>query len=814
MRIKPFGWGQSMNYVIRVVNPEGGGAVALRGPNEQEHLSPIFPDANVRDFALAGDHLCVLISENASIALFDLTRRQVVARARLPFHADGVMVAPGGDVAVFWSAIGGHIGRIDIPSLGGSFSFNLARRNADGDYDLIHRTPEQLRDERIYESRLPYTDAPLRKLRFSETCRPALDAKGRIVMPFAHEVEGAAYRLSGEDPITRHIQHSTVGVAIIDLGTARIAFRPLGPTVESALHDQIGVCAISPDGQRVLLHSTSLVPMPAKPVAGQETAGPKTFGRRSVERDWAHGLEVWDISTGEAAKLGTLAHHPFRDAGLMHPTTVALTPAEADSRRPEIDRVMPGLLAALSGDLQFWREGPERRAEDSHFQPQEVERRFRPGFEWVDDPLLFGQVMRRLAQVRPDAFGAMPWQELTNRQIRFMAYLRRGWRFHAQTPVMSVAWTDDRDRFVVIGRNGIVREISLAGGPGRAFEVENRPETLASLDWQNKDARLSHVGDRRFAVDYYATRFEFDLPPSADFGLHNLDGITPLPIRIITEQEAYRKETARAARLVRSIRPGLVTVSGLEPAQIIIGVKQLETAIATQFDAMVIGERWEPALFLKDKAIGEAAFCDILLRDTSPAAVKALDELLLAWLAKAGRHATAICHPDEETPTMGHVALTLMRLPGPTPEVVMRHVALRDAEHDSWTEGAWHGMELATEKLADPQTTAIRIRLAIQDIDTGNFVSPDFFRFYQLDHDLSTMRQDPSRIDAYAALIAAQLRDHWSVQARSTEASRQGSLDRLARAIEGTAERQADGFNPIRSALAGQLRAVPVEADR
>jgi hypothetical protein len=555
-----------MLYVVRLVNANLGGAIAVRDPGGAENKLAVFADAVVEDFDFAGDHLCVLISRKRRIALLDLQRREVVARARLSFQPEGIVLSPDGGRAIAWASNPGRVGVVDLPSLAEARMFNLAERRADGDYDLVHRTDAELQEQRLRLVNLPYTDAPLRLMQFSKRVRPVFRADGRVVVPIEYYEQGPHFVRDHNDgkPLSSSFFQWTVGVAELDLDVARIAFRLFRRVAKQMLQCHFEVRAISPDGRQAVLHSANPV---AGPAEGRPAIGAlaRVFGRKGTERSWAYGLELWDIGGEQPVRRSVVAYHPFRDDGFMHPTSARLTPAYAAKLRPEIDLVMPGLLAVLSGRGAEWQSSAEKRAEDAHFVPRETAATrpaFRPGFDRVADPLLFGPVMRRLLGVHPGTPQEMPWAKLSNRQKRFLSHFIEGWNFHAKTPVMAVAWTPDPDRVVVLGRNGIVREISFSQGPGVAFEVRDPPQPSYGFDWRSQDARLIPLGNRFFAVDYYSARFEFDLPESPDFGLHNLEGARPLPIRVITDSQQYTKESAAADRLTRAIRPGYITSMG------------------------------------------------------------------------------------------------------------------------------------------------------------------------------------------------------------------------------------------------------------
>lgn len=147
---------------------------------------------------------------------------------------------------------------------------------------------------------------------------------------------------------------------------------------------------------------------------------------------------------------------------------------------------------------------------------------------------------------------------------------------------------------------------------------------------------------------------------------------------------------------------------------------------------------------------------------------------------------------------MGSVALALVQLGDPVPEAVMTYIARRDPDHDNWTPDAWHALALSPYRLAQPEVLALRIRLALQDISTGN-IDPNLFALYHLDRDHALLRADPSRAETYAGAIAAQVRAQWP-DPDSSETSRGASL---LISILG----EMDRTDPAEAALASALRA-------
>ncbi|TYC78566.1 hypothetical protein FMN63_03295 [Stappia sp. BW2] len=95
---------------------------------------------------------------------------------------------------------------------------------------------------------------------------------------------------------------------------------------------------------------------------------------------------------------------------------------------------------------------------------------------------------------------------------------------------------------------------------------------------------------------------------------------------------------------------------------------------------------------------------------------------------------------------------------------------------------------------------ALRIRLALQDISTGN-IGPDLFALYNLDQDREKLRADLSQVETYARLVAAQIRAQWPDLASAGNSRGAFLVEKIVGAIDLTAPAEA----ALVAALRGQL---------
>jgi hypothetical protein len=786
-----------MDYVVRIVGATLGGAVAVRSPDGEEYKIAIFADALVEHHAMLAGGRCLLISRNGGAALLDLAARAVVRRARLSLHPERIVAAPGPDRVVVYRHDPAIIAVLDLADLSEVRKFNLARRRPDGDYDLLFRSLDDLKAENISWHSLPNADAPLRVLKLARGVQPAMRGDADLVAALEYHEDGPEFAYDEVDgkPLTTKLVRRTSAVGIFDLDSARLQIRPLRQTIEHPLDSHFQVRLIGRDGTRAVLQSASPIEAPAS--GGAVGALGRIFGRKPAS-SLAYGLELWDIGAAKPGRQAVVAYQAFRDQDLMHPSSVRLSPSEADLRRQAAALVMPGLEAVISGQRPQWEKGAARKREDEFFRPfathVESARRRAP-MSHLGDPTVFGEVLRTLLRSNKSAPQHMPWEAMTNRQKEFVSEIQRAWGFHAKTPVMAMAWTREPDRIVVLGRNATIREISLTEGPGPAYRLVDPPKSSYGFDWISRDADLVPIRGRTFAVAYYPARFEFDLPPSPDFGAHHLDRVTLLPFRIIMDRDRHDKELAEADRLTRAIRPGYVTIKSREAKDIIAGLAKLADEIRTRLGEIVVDNRWAPALFHRGKAIEEQEFCDVLVKDRSGAARAALEDLLQAYV-DTNTGPENVWHPDDDAPTMGPVALALLRLSDPIPECVMTFYGRRDMDHDGWTREALGGLGLPAERLTATDLLALQFRLAIQDIATGN-IEAELFRQYGLGHARSALHRRPALAEPYADLIVSQLEAQAKISL-SWSGGADALLTKIADAL--------DSSSPSEATLAAELR--------
>jgi hypothetical protein len=519
---------------------------------------------------------------------------------------------------------------------------------------------------------------------------------------------------------------------------------------------------------------------------------------RTPEKDPAFALGVW-TTEGRPELAEPVAFRSLRGENLLRVDTQRFGDAEITEACKEIDLVFPGVEAAFADRATAWRTSAEKQKEDAWFDPLETREApaFNPAFNRVHFPTLFAQTTQRLMKLHPAPFSALPWDSLGDRQCRFLASVLAGWGKHSAHAAVSMAWNSS-DRVVVLSRDGTVREISLSAGIGPAHRLVSPAD--GAWPFSDRDTfppELIHLQGNAFAVDLFDFRLEFELPSGGSFGPGNLEGSTPLAYRVVKDRDAHQAEVKEVDRLAEAIRRGFVKIGSKEPVRIIAGLQELAREVRDHLDEIVVDHRWLPSLQYRGKAITESEFCDILVADGSDAAVGALDGLLSAFLdATEGKHGN-VWHPNDGTPALGPVAFALIRMRDPFPDSVARFFARRDMNHDMWTAQEFERLALPPERYLSSDLLTLQIRLAIQDICTGN-VEADLFALYRLSLARDALRADPALAPGIATTIVEQLEAQSPDLTWASGAGVSGVLESIAEGL--------DAGDRAEAAVAAELR--------
>ena len=715
-----------MSFLVRPVDGTLGSAIAISDSGGEEHKLAVFADAGIRDFALIGDKRCVLISRKRGIAIVDLHAREVFKRGILPRPFDRIAVAKNGARALAYHCNPGLLAFIDLASLASTAEFNLIQLRDDGAFDLLHRDHEAMREAKTPWDSIPFSDGPLRdevradelwlkyapkeptglrRMRFTRSARAVFRMDGKVVLPFEFSVNGPDWVTDRRHarPITMSAHLISVGVATIDEDAARAEMRVLRQRAETSVYTKFPVRSISPDGTRAILQSGDLLSYNAEPdVPAGGGLLRKVFGRKGGGKP-AFGLEQWNVAHEPRLE----AAFPFRslDAGSLLPIdTQRFYDAAIGEARREIGLIFPGVEAGFHDQQEQWLSSPAKRQADTYFDPFETRDypAWNPPFNRVHYPPLFAEVAQRLAKLHPEPFSNLPWDRLGDREKRFVSGILHGWAEHFDRATDSIVWVGT-DRFVVLSRDGTVREVSIIDGLGETYQLAD-PEKQA---WPFSDRtvappQLQHVSDRAFAVDLFNFWLEFELPPFAKARSLASQTAKPLYYRTVIDQARHDGEVKQVDRLTEKIRRGYVKVGAKDAKAIIDGLHQMTREVRDYLNEIVVDHRWVPTLYHRGKPITEVEFCHILSGDGSEEAIRALDGLLSAFLDATTKDIQNVWHPDDLTPTMGPVSLALVRLSNSLPGSVMRFYARRDMDHDAWTCEAFERLDLPQQRLLGP----------------------------------------------------------------------------------------------------------------
>ncbi|GKQ51500.1 hypothetical protein [Bradyrhizobium sp. Ce-3] len=806
-------------FIVRPINGTLGSAIAIRDGFAEEQKLAIFADARIQDCTRVGDDRCLFLSHKMGIALVDLSSRKVIERGRLKQAADRIAVSRDGRWAVAYHCNPGLIAVIELPTLQESARYNLIQTREDGAFQLLHRDNDVLNESGAPWNSIPFSDGPLRgeagadqfwlkyapvepnglrRIRFDRGARATFRADGKLVAPFEFSVNGPEWvwsRLRNK-PITTMARDTTVGVAVIDLDTARLEMQVIQRQIEPSVYTTFPVQSISPDGTHAIVRAFD----PVDAGAREHGLGGRLRQLFGSEPDaaLAFGLEVWDV-TGTPRLTRSIAFKPLNGETLRRINTLRFNDAELAEARKEIGLVFPGVEAGFAGREHEWRTSREKQLEDAYFDPLETREApaFNPAFGHVHFPVLYAEATQLFWKLRPRPFSTLPWDHFDDRQRCFVASVLNGWSAHSAYSVDSIAWIA-RDRFVVLSRDGTVRELSIAGDVGQTYQlVDPKTGTWSFTEPSLFPHELIHIRSSAFAITAFNHRLEFDLPSMAASSVGALGAPIPLAYRAVADVAARNAEVKRVDSLAEAIRRGYVKIGSKEPARLIAGLRELAREAREHFDEIVVDERWLPTLHYRGKAVGETEFCDILAADGSDAATRALDELLTAFLDATAVRRQNVWHPDDVTPTMGPVTFALIRLCDPLPPSVARFYDRRDMSHDTWTPQEFERLDLPKSRFSSPDLLTLQIRLAIQDICTGN-VKADIFALYRLPLVREALHVDPSRSADLAQAIIDQLSGQASDLAWATSAGVAGVLEAI---VEGL-----DAGIPAEAALADELR--------
>ena len=766
-----------MNFLARPINGTLGSAIAISDGAGKEHMLAVFADAAIEDLAPIDDHRCVVISRKRGVAVVDLGSREVVKRGRLPWPAHRIAVAKDGARALAYHCRPGVLGFIDLASLAITAEFNLIQLREDGAFDLINRDPEALREAKTPWNSIPYSDGPLRievaadnmwlthaaepptglrRMDFTRSARAVFRADGRVVIPFEFRVNGPKWVTDRTHarPITGRAHVISVGVVVIDEAAARAEMRVIRKRAEASVYTRFPVRSISPDGTRAILQSFD-------PLVQSTGAEPPAFGGmlrkvfgHGAGSKLAFGLQQWNIEG--APKLETEFAFRSLDADTLLPTnTLRFNDAELDEARQEIDLVFPGIEAGYRDRRNEWLSSRAKHRVDSYFDPLETRPApvFIPAYDRGHYPPLFAELARRLVELHPTPFSEIPWDRIGDRESRLMATLLGAWSEHSDHAAASMVWLDS-DRFVTFSRDGKVLEVSASGGIGHIYQLVDPEKKLWPFIHDPLFRPLQHQKDRTWVLDFYNFRLEFELPPFAKAASGTLQRATPLDYRM-TMDRGHDAEVKQVDRLADKIRHGYVKIGGKDADHIMTGLHELTRQVRHHLSEIVVDDRWIPTLYHRGKPVTETELCDILIADGSKQAVSALDSLLTAFLDATEGRRQDIWHTDDVTPTMGPVCMSLIRLCDPLPPSVARFYARRDMDHDMWTIEAFERLDLPPKRFLAPDLATLQIRLAIQDICTGNN-EPNIFAYYRLHLLRAALHANPSLVSELADMIVDQ----------------------------------------------------------
>ncbi|WP_152553482.1 hypothetical protein [Erythrobacter longus] len=769
-----------MQYLVRSINGDAGGsALAVRKGGNDEQLLAIFADASCRDFVLLGDHHCLALSYKGEVALVDLATLQVEKRLKQSRRYDRLAVSVDHSRAIAYHCNPGLVQVIDLKSFHITARYNLIKLRDDGQFDLLNKDNEALKAEGIPWDSIPTSDGSLkqetrddspflryasdtpsglRRMLFPRAARAVFRADGKVVLPFGFFKYTGPSWVSDPKPknpsIHRMIEVSD-GLAVLDLDAQTARFDVLRTHLQGMAYSNLPVRSFSPDGMTAVV--PALEPVKLSPKA-PETSGlfQKVFGRKNAG-DYAMALEIWDIGDQPTLQR-TIPYRVITGENLLRTDTQRFNKAELAQGEREIDLIFKGIDAAYLDRLDDWRSSSARKAEDQHFEPLEQAPAYNnPAYNRVAQPILFAATVKRLMSLDPQPFSSFPWEKCEPRQCELFAGVLGSWSKHCEHGTDTLLWLTN-DKFLTLSRGGRGRIISTGGDLGSVYQLSH-PDGSEWKYWSGYDTTvdIQRGASADFELRVHGDHWEIDWPTSNLSPMESAESVQQVKALRVNKKDLKENERLRKKvdRMTAKIRRGYVKVSGRDTNDIVSGLEELSREVRAHLPEIVVDHRWAPALYYRGKPIIEDEFCDILVADPSEAGIRALDNLLTAFLdATEGDHEN-IWHPDDLKPTMGPVTVALIKMTNPLPASITRFYARRDMDHDMWTYQAFEEMGLSDKRLLSADLVTLQIRLAIQDICTGN-MDPNIFALYRLPLVRDVLHRNPQLVPDICKVIVDQ----------------------------------------------------------
>jgi len=773
----------AVQYLVRSINGDAGGSVlAVRKGGDDEQLLAIFADASCQDFVLFGDHHCLALSYKGEVALVDLATLHVEKRLKQSRRYDRLAVSVDHSRAIAYHCNPGLVQVIDLASFQTTARYNLIQKRDDDKFDLLEKDHETLKAEGTPWDSIPTSDGSLsqetredspflryasdvpgglRQMRFSRAARAVFRADGSVVLPIEFFKYTGPSWISDPRPkkpsIEKMIEVSD-GVAVFDLDRQTASFDVLRTGLQGMPYSNRPVRSFSPDGMTAIVPAFEPVRLSnSRPISNSLFQKmPAMFGRKNAG-DYAIALEVWDISDQPTLQR-IIPYRVIAGENLLRTDTQRFNKAELAQGEREIDLIFKGIESAYLDRLDDWRSSSARWAEDQHFEPLEQAPAYNnPAYNRVAQPSLFAATVKRLMSLDPQPFSSFPWEKCEPRQCKFFKSLIGSWSRHCEHGTDALLWLTN-EHFLTLSRGGRGRIISTGGDLGSVYQLSH-PDGSEWKYWSGYDMTvdLQPGLNADLELRVHGDHWEIDWPTSNLSPMEPAESVQPVKALRVHKKDLKENERLRKKvdRMTAKIRRGYVKVSGRDTNDIVSGLEELSREVRAHLPEIVVDHRWAPALYYRGKPIIEDEFCDILVADPSEAGIRALDNLLTAFLDATEGDPQNIWHPDDLKPTMGPVTIALMKMTNPLPASITRFYARRDMDHDMWTYQAFEEMGLSDKRLLSADLVTLQIRLAIQDICTGN-MDPNIFALYRLPLVRDVLHRNPQLVPDICKVIVDQ----------------------------------------------------------
>jgi HAMP domain-containing protein len=547
------------------------------------------------------------------------------------------------------------------------------------------------------------------------------------------------------------------GLVRMNLRDETIAYEDLSG-FDSAIPHHMTIKTISDDGKGFLAdrhHVTRLETTAAKP---KRLFG---LGRRQVELEFQHHLEVWRIE-----KSATLDHHismgsikpilypehPSKETKLKHPTLYKSRAKEAliDECRLEAAKLQyRSVFETMNWSEEKFKSDfslslSKKNVELDQTLTRQLERLQNMHFAarpfMVDNFLDFA--------LKENANFIQEWQtkSLDDVQQKTLGSIKLSLKRLTQRAV-AFEWKSIEDDIHILEKMGTLRHISTQGEMSNSHAIEGLAKGLG--DQSNHSLpRIDGSGlfvENTMKYGRIKDGLIINLPLRTEFrGEESI-----IPTQRVYDADSFKQDHDISEKLARKSRRGYVTIPSKSPANLLTGLAKLTQEYAKHHEDIVLSNRWDAGLFHGKSLILESEIAKILTNAKDSSAIPVLMNFVKTVMQVSLKDGVTIS-PYPRDQNMGHVhwrvwhndnfaqvgmpsVNAIIALSETIPELALTYYRYRDFEHDVYTEE--NGLPndvLPYVELDKPGVLKLLAITAFQFLATGR-VENDLFAQHGMD---------------------------------------------------------------------------------